>query len=75
MELTTNYPTKAALMEALEAGTPTSVRTGGNVWLTGPITVQGPNFDPTVMTPFGLGFEWQVAAEVENGFIVPGSVA
>ena len=62
--LATNYLTKAALVEALAAGTPTAVRTGGNVWLTGPITIEGPNTEPT----------WNVAAIVENGFIVTGSV-
>jgi len=65
MELVTNYLTKAALLAALAEGTPTAVWTNGDTWLTGPVTIEGPWAEPT----------WEVTATVENGFIVPGSVA
>jgi len=66
MYTTTNYPTKAALKKALAASIPVSVQTGGNVWLTGPVALEGPHY-PKPHT-------WYASAVVENGFIVPGSV-
>ena len=66
MNLVTDYPTKASLLEALAQGVPTAVWTGGQTypWLTGPVTIEGPHTEPT----------WTATAVVENCFIVPGSV-
>ena len=66
------YPTKAALIAALEAGIPTAVGQAGMVdpWLCGPITIEGPfNRHLAVQEP-----TWTAEAVVENCFIVPGSV-
>jgi len=65
MFTTTNYPSKAALVEAL-ASVPVSVQTGGNVWLTGPVSIEGPHTEPQT---------WSASAVVVNGFIVQDSVA
>ena len=65
MNLVTDYPTKASLLEALAKGVPTAIYTAGyNPWFTGPVTIEGPHTEPT----------WTATAVVENCFIVPGSV-
>jgi len=71
MNLVTDYPTKASLLEALAKGVPTAIYTAGyNPWFTGPVTIEGPH-TPALARVYST---WTATAVVENCFIVPGSV-